>query len=403
MNVLLLSNLFPTSKDQTRGVFVAQLARSIAKSCHIHALVPLPWVPDNRLVERFVPADSRSLVGVDAEMNWGGVAASYVRYPMIPKISRFWHPQFLLMGAAQKARELHKRYSFDVVNAHWLDPDGVAAASIARELHIPLVLSARGCDVNLYLQDQRRRERILRALSSAQAVTTVSAALKEVLVREGVDPSGISVIANGVDDLRFFLRDRGECRRALGISEHRPLIVCISRLSDEKGVDVLLRAVSLMGQGLGGAQVAVVGAGPLQETLNSLVESLGIRDAVRFVGAVPHEQVAIWLGAADLSCMPSLREGYPNAAMEALACGRPVIASRVGALPEMISGESGILVEPGNPQALADALTKAMSVSWSAEAIAHSVEGASWDSAAKLYMGVYESAIHATPHRVTRA
>ena len=112
--------------------------------------------------------------------------------------------------------------------------------------------------------------------------------------------------------------------------------------------------------------------------------------------------MAVWLGAADLSCMPSLREGYPNAAMEALACGRPVIASRVGALPEMIGSESGMLVEPGNAQTLAEALTVALKVSWSAETIAHSVEGASWDSAAKRYMDVYESAIKATPRRATR-
>lgn len=393
MNVLLLSNLFPTSRDSTRGVFVAQLAKSISKSCGVHALVPLPWIPNSSLAERTVSADTRALIGIEPEMQWGDLSASYVRYPMIPKLARWWQPELMYMGAVRAARKLHERFKFDLLNAHWLDPDGVAAARIARELKLPLVLSARGCDVNLYLQDERRRARILRAISGAGAVTTVSAALKEGLVREGVSPELISVIANGVDEERFFPRSRIECCQSLGLSPERPLIVCISRLSSEKGIDVLLRAAAQLSAAFPSLQLALIGAGPMDSELRELAGSLGIGEATRFVGAVAHDRVALWLGASQFSCMPSLREGYPNAAMEALACGRPIVASRVGALPEMIGAESGILVEPGDVGALASGLRRALNTEWDSQKIVQTVQGSSWDAAAQRYLDVYRSAL----------
>jgi teichuronic acid biosynthesis glycosyltransferase TuaC len=393
MNVLLLSNLFPTSRDATRGIFVAQLAKSIAKTARVHALVPLPWIPNNALAEKVVSAENRSLIGLEDAMNFGNVSASYVRYPMIPKLTRSWQPELMYMGAVRAARSLHERIRFDVVNAHWLDPDGVAGERIARELNLPLVLSARGCDVNLYMQDEQRRGRILRAISGANAVTTVSAGLKECLVKEGVAPGLVSVIGNGVDSLRFFPRDRAECRKALGLSLDRPLIVCISRLSDEKGVDVLLRSFAQLAGDFPSAQLALVGSGPMDNELRELANSLGIADRVRFVGAVAHDQVAMWLGAAHFSCMPSLREGYPNAAMEALACGRPIVASRVGALPEMINPENGILVPPGDADALSGGLRKALSADWDTAAIVSSVDGSTWDAAAAKYLDVYQNAV----------
>jgi glycosyltransferase involved in cell wall biosynthesis len=399
MKVLLFSNLFPTSRDASRGVFVAQMAAAMASNCEVHALVPLPWVPGGVLGDRLVPDQFRDLVGISKQATWNGVPATYVRYPMVPKLSRAWHPRLMSMGALPAAVEMHRRHRFDVLNAHWLDPDGVASVSIARSLGIPVVLSARGCDVNLYLQDARRRDRILQAVHHADEVTTVSAALKEQLVGAGVAAAKITVIPNGVDTSIFFRRDREECRRALGIGHSGPLIVCVSRLSDEKGIDVLLEAFGRLAAEQRAVELALVGNGPLRAALESRAAALGIADRVRFVGAVPHEQVPVWQGAATVTCLPSLREGYPNAAMEALACGRPMVASRVGALPEMIGEGRGILVPAGDSIALSGALRQALETRWSEEAIAESVAGAGWDATAQGYRRVCEAAVDAVSLR----
>ena len=394
MKVLLLSNLFPTSRDKMRGLFVYQLAQSLSKQCKVHVVVPLPWIPSDPLTRALFPKHAAEFASLAPTLNWGEVCALYVRYPMVPKLSRWWQPQLMHMGIARAVRELHRREKFDLINAHWLDPDGIVGSWIANELNLPLVLSARGCDVNMYAHDKRRQGGILEAISKARAVTTVSAPLKDGLVQEGVASSLVSVIPNGVDSTLFHPRNADQCRVALGLPVDPPLVVCVSRLSDEKGVDVLLKAFALVRRTHNRVTLAMVGAGPMLDELTTMARTLGISEAVRFVGAVPHDQVATWLGAATMSCMPSLREGFPNAAMEALASGRPVVASSVGALPGMLSDKTGCLVPPGAPLELAEALKRALDTQWSADAIAASVQGESWDLAATKYLQVYDAAVH---------
>ncbi|HLU05447.1 MAG TPA: glycosyltransferase [Woeseiaceae bacterium] len=393
MKVLLLSNLFPTSRDRSRGIFVAQLAQALSRHCEVHALVPLPWFPSGRLAWTLAPGYAEQFADLSARMQFGAVSAHYARYPFFPRLGRRWHAQLMYWGILQRARELHQRIGFDLINAHWLDPDGIVASRIAEELKLPLVLSARGCDVNVYAHDRVRRGGILRAIGRSSAVTAVSAPLKEGLLSEGIAPDLVTVIPNGVDTQLFQPRTARDCRAALSLPLDRELVVCVSRLSPEKGVDVLVRAFAQLRKEHPGAGLAFVGAGPMLAELTELADALEVREAVRFVGAVGHDEVPLWLGAASLVCMPSLREGHPNAAMEALACGRPVVASAVGALPEIVREGSGLLVEPGDPRALSSALSKALAIDWDPGRIAEGVRGASWENAAASYLRVYERAL----------
>lgn len=396
MKVLLLSNLFPTSRDPVRGLFTLQLAQALSRQGSVHVVVPLPWIGNDPLSRTLFPARTREFGGLAPEMSFGDVHATYARYPLLPKVSRRWHARSMYWGIAATVRRLHRETGFDVVNAHWLDPDGIAAAWLARDLGIPVVLTALGCDVNMYAHDPQRRGSILGAIAQAAAVTTVSEPLKQGLVDEGVSAAKIAVIPNGVDTERFRPRARAECRAALGLPQDAPLIVCVSRLSEEKGVDVLARAFAEVRSAVPGAMLALVGAGPLQADIERGVAAAGLGDSLRLVGAVPHEQVALWIGAGNVSCLPSLREGHPNAAMEALASGRPLVASRVGALPGMIQPATGLLVEPGDAGALARALITALGAVWSDEAISASVRDGSWQRAAREYLRVYGDALRNT-------
>jgi glycosyltransferase involved in cell wall biosynthesis len=272
-------------------------------------------------------------------------------------------------------------------------PDGVAAIALGRRLGIPVVLTALGCDVNDFLNDPRLRENILEAAHAAAAVTTVSAPLAQTLIEAGIPGGKITVIPNGVDTNRFRLRDLQECRRALGEPEGGPLIVCVSRLSPEKGVRFLVHAMHVLRAKVPDARLALVGDGPDRAELEELVRTFGLESHVRFVGNVPHEQVPHWLGAATLACMPSLREGHPNAAMEALASGRPLVASAVGALPEMLRDNLGLLVPAGDTAALAEGLERALGMTWNGETIAASVAQASWSGAAREYLKVMDGAV----------
>lgn len=396
MKVLLLSNLFPTSRDPVRGLFTLQLAQAMSREGPVHVVVPLPWIGNDPVSRALFPQRVREFGGLEREMRFGDVRATYVRYPLIPKLSRRWHARSMAWGIASTVRRLHREIGFDVINAHWLDPDGIAAARLARDLGIPLVLTGLGCDVNMYAHDGQRRTGILEAIEASAAVTTVSEPLKQGLVDEGVPAAKISVIPNGVDTERFRPRDRAECRRSLGLPSDARLIVCVSRLSEEKGVDVLVRAFAQVRSQVPGAMLALVGSGPLQAELEREALRLGLGDSLKLAGAVAHEQVALWIGAGDVSCLPSLREGHPNAAMEALASGRPLVASRVGALPGMVGAGTGLLVEPGDEAALSQALLAALGAPWDDQAIAASVREGSWARAAREYRRVYEGALRTT-------
>jgi glycosyltransferase involved in cell wall biosynthesis len=254
-----------------------------------------------------------------------------------------------------------------------------------------VVLTGLGCDVNEDLRNPAKRSRILEALHGAAAITTVSQPLADVLIEVGVPSERITVIPNGVDTTRFTLGDQAEARRTLGLGDH-PLVVCVSRLSHEKGVDVLVDAALSLMASLPAARIVVVGDGSERPALEARIAAAGLADRVRLAGAVPHAAVATWMTAADVIAMPSRREGHPNAAMEALACGRPLVASRVGALAELVTTARGLTVPPLDADALSAALAAALTRSWDHAAIAASVRDESWSRAAASYYRVLERA-----------
>lgn len=378
-----MTNLHPVPGELHRGVFIGQLVRQLSKHHEVHVVVPLPTRLGRGRVEEVVVEDQ---------------PVTIVRYGYIPFLGRRIHAQLMLFGVRSVVARLHAKHGFDVLNAHWLYPDGVAAEKLANELGMPLVLTARGCDVNDYLEKPWLRGKILASLKAARCVTAVSRQLVQRLEASGVPTSLLTAIPNGVDRARFRIRSRSECRVALGLPEAAKLTVAITRLSHEKGVEFLIRAMCKVVEREPRAMLRIVGSGALQGSLMALVAQLGLTDQqVRFVGSVRHDEVPIWLGAADVVCLPSLREGYPNAVVEALACGRPVVASAVGAVPSLLNGDNGTTVPPADPMTLGHALSEALARTWSPEAVCGVSNIMSWTQVAEAYETVYQ---HATAARL---
>ncbi|HET9863202.1 MAG TPA: glycosyltransferase [Steroidobacteraceae bacterium] len=391
MRALLYSNLFPTSRDANRGLFTRQIAAELARLCDLEVAVPLPWFPSGRLAARLAPAYAREFGALAARQEFDGVVATYPRYPLIPRLSERAHDRFMYLGVRGAIARRHRERPFDVINAHWLYPDGVVAVRIGALLKLPVVLTGLGCDVNEDLRNPAKRTRILDALHAAAAITTVSQPLADVLREAGVPADRITVIPNGVDTARFSPGDQAAARRTLGL-DAGPLVVCVSRLSHEKGVDVLVDAASRLGATLPAARFVVVGEGPERPALEARIAAAALGDRFRLAGSVPHATVATWMTAADVIAMPSRREGHPNAAMEALACGRPLVASQCGALTELVTASRGLAVPPADAAALATAMAAALTRTWDHAAIAASMREESWSRAAASYYRVLERA-----------
>jgi teichuronic acid biosynthesis glycosyltransferase TuaC len=224
---------------------------------------------------------------------------------------------------------------------------------------VPAVVMVGGSDVLLLTRDPRRRLRVVGALEAADAVLAVGADIKRRIGELGIPLDKVHVFSRGVDEEVFSPGDRADARARLGIPQVR-MLLWVGRMVPVKGLDVLLEACLLLKSRNLSFRLYLVGDGPLLESLETRVKADGLQEQVRFAGAVPHEQLADWYRAADLTVLPSRSEGVPNVLLESLACGTPFIASRVGGVADLAENPERDLVPPEDPEALAAAIVRAL-------------------------------------------
>lgn len=388
LKVLFISQIFPTPVNPTKGVFSEQLVFGLMNYGDVRVVCPQPWfprLPRWKFLERW---HEYSLIPTEYAID--SIPVLSPKYPFIPKWGDRYHSFLLFLGLIRYAYALRRRFRFDVINAHWLYPDGVAAARLARIMGVPLVLSGLGCDVNMFLFEKRKRGPILRALKQASRVTVVSEELKAHLLGVGIDHERVTVIRNGVNKQLFFPRDQTESVTILGLTQNGPRVLFVGRLAEEeeKGLRYLIEAFKELVRVRKPITLYVVGDGPMLKTYQELVHNQDLQGHIQFVGAKAHQDIPLWIGACDVFCLPSLREGCPNVVLEALSCGRPVVASGVGDIPNLIGKANGILVEPGNSHQLCEALDIALAKHWDQVEICGSVSTLTWDAAASQYYSV---------------
>ncbi len=391
MHVVIVSNLYPNSQEPQRGLFTYQIVNELKKLCAVTVVAPLPWVPPglmNRGNGKFLHAK----VGYREEID--GVTVFYPRYVVIPKISGFFHPLAMFFPLVKCLRSLERQRPIDLINAHWVFPDGVAAARVGHRLGKPVVLTALGCDVNSYATMTLRRMQLVRAMEQSDCVTAVSRGLRDAIIGLRIPENKVRLIRNGINLDMFHIVDRNEARKRLCLPEGKRIILAVGRQDGEKGTRYLMEAFAKLTHTIPTKCLLVlVGDGPLHNELVEQARALSISEDVLFAGSRPHSEISLWMNAADLFCLPSIREGHPNAAIEALACGIPVVASRVGEIPWMVGDESGLTVPAGDVQSLYVALMEALGKRWSGTAIRASVEDFDWKECAILYYRIYKEVL----------
>jgi glycosyltransferase involved in cell wall biosynthesis len=224
---------------------------------------------------------------------------------------------------------------FDVIDAHYFYPDGVAAARVANAMNLPLVISARGSDINLIGDFSFARNRMLQAADRADALIAVSGALAARMKSLGMPSERTHVLRNGVDPDMFWPIAKVEARRQLGLLQSGPWFLGVGNLVREKGLDLLIRAVATISP----ARLLIVGEGPLLAELRALAHRLA-PGRVEFRNNVAQPQLRLMYAACDVLGLPSLREGWPNVLLEAMACGTPVVAAPVGGVPEILQNDA---------------------------------------------------------------
>jgi teichuronic acid biosynthesis glycosyltransferase TuaC len=348
MRMLLFTSLYPSAARPRHGAFVEARLAAIQRLGGIAAdvIAPVPWFPWTS--DRF--GDYARHAGTPREENRLGNRVLHPRYLTLPYAGMYTQPLAMAIASMRALRRLRQaRGEFDVIDAHYFYPDGVAAAIVARRTGMPLVITARGSDVNLLANLAWPRRHILWAARQAQEIVAVSAALAERLSALGVESDKISVVRNGVDMDQFAPVDPRDARARLGVGAG-PVLASVGNLVPGKGHEIVIDALAM----LAGVGLLIVGDGPDRKALEARIRQLGLSQRVTLLPARPQAELKWVYGAADAVVLASSREGLPNVLLEAIACGTPAVASRVGGIPEIITDPvAGRLVDDRTPQAFA--------------------------------------------------
>jgi glycosyltransferase involved in cell wall biosynthesis len=350
MRILTFSTLYPNAARPNHGVFVETRLRHLLESRRVEARVvaPVPWFPSvNPCFGRYA-AFARAPLGEKRN----GIDVLHPRYLNIPKVGMSMSPFLLAAGARSAANGLIRRgYDFNIIDAHYFYPDGVAAAIMGKKLGKPVVITARGTDINLLPQYALPRRMILWAALRAAALITVSSALKTALMQLGVEDSRITVLRNGIDTRLFRPTDRAAQRAGLGLSG--TVLLMVGNLVPLKGHALVLRALADFPH----ACLLIIGEGGEEQNLKMLAGALQIQHRVRFLGAMPQHELPAFYSAADALVLASSREGWPNVLLEAMACGTPVVSTAVGGTPEVVAApEAGVLMAERTASGVTQAL-----------------------------------------------
>lgn len=350
LKILTFSTLFPNAAQPVHGVFVENRLRHLVVGGRVQATVvaPIPWFPFSS--EMFGQYAVYAKVPRLEERH--GLAVHHPRYPLIPKVGTNLAPLGMYLFAKPFiARLIREGLEFDLIDAHYFYPDGVAAAMLGRAFGKPVTITARGTDLNLLPQYAVPRRQIKWAADSAQGLITVCQALKDELVQLDIPAEKVRVLRNGVDLEMFRPVERVPTRERLRLTGRT--LLSVGLLIERKGHDLIIAALPRLPD----TTLLIAGDGPERANLEKLAKEKGVADRVRFLGRVGHDELRDIYGAVDALVLASSREGWANVLLESMACGTPVVASNVWGTPEIVAEPAaGVLMAERTPNALADAV-----------------------------------------------
>lgn len=395
LRVLLFSTLYPSASRPGHGAFVETRLQQLMRSGEVTArvLAPVPWFPS---------ADPRfgawaKVAATPRREVRGGLDIHHPRYLLPPKVGQTMAPLSLALAAWLTLRRwLRSGETFDVIDAHYFYPDGVAAALLSRWSGIPLVISARGSDLFVLGQHRLARQMMHWAAHRAAASVGVCQALVDILKCWGIPAARLAVLPNGVDLERFHPVERGTARQLTGVAGE-PALLCVGNLVPIKGHALAIEALARLHRTHPRASLTLVGEGPCRAVLADLAASLGLAPFVKFAGRIPNDALAPWYASADLLVLPSFSEGWANVLLESMACGTPVISTDVGGSAEVVCQPvAGSLLRARDPAQLADLIDRRWRQGFDRTDVRAFAEGFGWGRTSRAQLQVLRRAAFGT-------
>jgi teichuronic acid biosynthesis glycosyltransferase TuaC len=350
LRVLVLSTLFPDATRPNFGIFVERQSLALAERAdvglRIVAPLGIPPAPLDRL-PRY-----RALAALPAREDWKGLQVHRPRFRNYPGTGGRFHARALADAVTPLLHEIRRDFAFDVIDAEFFFPEGVAAVELGRRFGVPVSIKARGSDIHHWARKPVIGAQIRAAGHAAAGLLSVSEAMRDDMTALGLPGERTECIVTGVDFSRFALGDRAEAKAELGVAG--PLILSVGALIPLKGHQIVIDAVATMP----GVRLWIAGEGPYRPQLSAQIARLGLDDRVSLLGSVPHAELPRLLTAADAMALASEREGLANAWLEALASGTPVVIPDVGGARQVVRSDTAGRIVARVPEAFASALAK---------------------------------------------
>lgn len=390
IKLLTFSTLYPSSVRPNHGIFVETRLRYLLASGEVQSIVvaPVPWFP---FTSQYF-GEYATYARTPREEIRNGIRVLHPRFALLPKIGMSTAPALLAAAALPTLHRLIREgYDFDLIDAHYYYPDGVAAVILGKLLNKPVVVTARGTDINLIPQYARARRMICWAANRAAKSITVCEALRTSMIDLGIRAERIVALRNGVDLERFRPVDRAAQRKMLGLDGFT--LLSVGYLIPRKAHHLIIEALPLLPD----TRLLIAGDGPEKEKLTRLAEALGVAARVTLLGALPQTELRNYYGAVDALVLTSSREGWANVLLEAMACGTPVVASNVWGTPEVVATtEAGVLMEERTARGVAQAVKQLRAYYPDHAATRAYAEGFSWDDTTRGQIALFRQVLAET-------
>ncbi len=383
--IALVTPILPFPGDPTRGRFIYETAKGLSALADVRVFFQQPRYP------RVPGLRPRSQIyGTAADDHQlEGIAVTAFSYPAVPGLTR-------AINGSVSARSLLPRlrsFAPELVLAYWVYPDGYAAVQAARRLGVPCVVGALGTDIHVRSGINVWLTR--KTIAAVDALLTVSEDMRRTTIAEfGARPEKVFTVINGINTAVFHPIAQDSARRALELSPDVELIAYVGRLVATKGLGELIDAFRELAARRPRLRLALIGDGVMRAELGQRIAAAGLAEKILMPGGQAPEQVALWINAADLLTLPSWSEGYPNVVVEAIACGRPVVATDVGGTREIINASNGILIAPRQVAPLVAALERTLDGVWDHAAIAAAMRR-TWNDVGRDTLEVCERVLSA--------
>lgn len=388
--LLVLSSLFPSEVAPTNGLFIRERMFRVARHLPLEVVAPVPWFPLQGLLRLLRPGFRPMPARREEQM---GITVHHPRFLSFPGVLKRLDGLSMALACYPQLRRIRKSRGVDIIDSHFAYPDGLAATLLGRWMHLPVTITLRGTEARL-LKDRVLGARVMRAVTGATRVFGVADALVQAVVERGCDAARCEVVGNGVDTERFRPIDRTEARAQLLIAADAPVLVSVGGLVERKGFHRVIEVIPALREHWPDVVFLIVGSGGpegnFEQQLKTQVAELGLEENVRFLGALPPDELRLPLSAADVFVLATRNEGWANVFLEAMACGLPVVTTRVGGNAEVVCSEAlGRLVAFGDSDALKAAIADALEQDWDRARIREYAEANHWDHRIERLVAVF--------------